>query len=288
MWLVRRVVPRIREREQRLLILEDMWKDLRSCKAFIVDKDETPKRERIELRHPHTALKRNPDRSFSMKCRVISDLRRVNLWLNKKVAFPAFAPSIAHIFDRILALKTRYPGIDVLLTKRDISGAFKRLPLHPDCARVFVRAFRATDHERRFSRSVGFFALPFGFLASPEYSALTTAPLQTNRRSFRLEETIRNDREAYVAFLYIDGGISVESNIRGRPAQRVQILESIARAILGYDCINEEKNEVEGACSEEAIILGFVGNTETCEIRVPDVKIQGGPSLSLRVSLEKG
>ena len=153
-------------RTRSLAILGNLWKDIRSRKAFVVGLDEAPNRERIECTHPNTVMKRNPDRPCIQRCRAISARRRVNLRINRCDTPPAYVPSVSQICERISAPETRYHGIGVLLAKRDISSAFGRSPAHPDCARVFVDAFGAADMGCRFSRCVGFLALPFGSLAS--------------------------------------------------------------------------------------------------------------------------
>ena len=57
--------------------------------------------------------------------------------------------------------------------------------------------------------------------------------------------------------------------------------EGVARSILGDDCHNAEKAELEGQRSLESLILGFILNTATFEISVPEVKIQGASDFIL-------
>ena len=133
------------DRTQSLATLENIWNDIRSLKAFASDLGESPKRERIEFIHSHTVMKRYPDMSSIQICRAISDLRRVHLRVNKCDTPTAYAPSASQIFGRILATKTRYREIYFLLSKRDISSAFGRIPARRDCARVFAHAVDATD-----------------------------------------------------------------------------------------------------------------------------------------------
>ena len=61
------------QRAHGLPILGHLWKNIRHCEYFVVDTEEIHKRNRIELSPPRNVLKRNPDRSFSQECRVISD-----------------------------------------------------------------------------------------------------------------------------------------------------------------------------------------------------------------------
>ena len=159
-----------RKRARSLPILKSLWKDIRTCKAFALDTDRIPAGERVEFSPTHTVLKRKPDRSFSEEFRTISDLRRINLWLDKKDTFPVWVPGIPLIIERIMMLKNRYTGMKIRIDKRDISQAFRRVAIHPDCSRIFAHSFLKDDTGSKYNCSVGFLSLPFGFLASPSFS----------------------------------------------------------------------------------------------------------------------
>ena len=75
-------------------------------------------------------------------------------------------------------------------------------------------------------------------------------------------------------FLYIDDGIFVETDLGPRANDCVYLWEKVARKILDEDCINEEKAREEGTWSIEALVLGFIINTETMQIRIPPVKVE--------------
>ena len=81
--------------------------------------------------------KYNPDRSVSSKGRVIWDARVVNELCHKEGHFPAAQPRYAEVVRLILWYKTRYPGIRVLLAKKDVSEAFKWLWVEQDDCRLF-------------------------------------------------------------------------------------------------------------------------------------------------------
>ncbi|OLP85660.1 hypothetical protein AK812_SmicGene33323 [Symbiodinium microadriaticum] len=69
--------------------------------------------------------KYNPDRSVSEKGRVIWDARVVNELCSKEDHFPAAQPKHAEVVRLIVWYQTRYPGVRILLAKKDISEAFK-------------------------------------------------------------------------------------------------------------------------------------------------------------------
>ena len=255
-------------------IVESLWKDIRLCKVLVVETEEVPVHERIEFCPTHTVLKRNPDRSWSTEFRTISDLRRVNAWLDKKDTFPVWVPGIADILKRIVSLKTTYPGFKILLAKRDISNAFKRVLIHPDVARVFMHQFEGKEIGIGKNFAVGFLALPFGFLASPSYFSLVTSTIQSIHKSRKPSDTVWNGAENYECFLYVDDAIFVEADLGSRPRDSLDCWVDIAQKVLGEDCINEEKVREEGSWETRALILGFLVDTELMTIEVPPVKVE--------------
>ena len=220
------------------MAIENTRRDIRGCTAFIVDRDEIPTHGRIEFSSTHTALKRNPDRPFGDECRAISDLRRVNLWLSKEDASPVFAPSLAGI---CVSLGIRYLGVDIHIAKRDISDAFRRAPVRPDCARAFVHSFDAVEVGGRSSFGIGFLALPFGFLASASYFDLATSPIQRTHQRRRHTEETWNGCGDFGDFLYIGDGIFAESANASRSTGCVHLWETRDRNVLGQECVNGEK-----------------------------------------------
>ena len=75
-------------------------------------------------------------------------------------------------------LRKKYPWFKILLAKRDISNAFKRVLIRPDVSRVFSHQFRGEDVGIARDFGVSFLDLPFGFLASPSYFCLVTSAIQ--------------------------------------------------------------------------------------------------------------
>lgn len=116
-----------RNSRKSLEIVQGLWKDVRAGEVFISDLAAIPDEGRLEWLPTHTVLKRNPDRTWSGEFRIISDLRRSNNWMSKNDTFPVLAPDIKHVIEWVATLRGKYPGFKVLLAKRDISNAFKRV-----------------------------------------------------------------------------------------------------------------------------------------------------------------
>ena len=82
--------------------------------------------------------KMNPDRSVSEKGRVIWDARPVNAHCHCSRHPPALQPRHDEVAKLILWWQLRYPGMDVLLAKKDVAEAFKWVPVRSSDARLFA------------------------------------------------------------------------------------------------------------------------------------------------------
>ena len=65
-----------------------------------------------------------PNRSLSTEARLVHDQRQVNGGTHKDLHPPASQPTHEQIARHILWLKARYPGIKVVLAKKDVAGGF--------------------------------------------------------------------------------------------------------------------------------------------------------------------
>ena len=93
--------------------------------------------------------KYNPDRSVSEKGRVIWDARIVNELCSKDDHFPAAQPKHAEVVRLIVWYQARYPGVRILLAKKDISEAFKWLWVTQEDCRLFGADLPGEDTEDR-------------------------------------------------------------------------------------------------------------------------------------------
>ena len=79
-----------------------------------------------------------PDRSIAPDKRVVHDQRGVNAFTEKTFHPPALQPKHAQVARLVLWIKRRLPGITVLLSKRDIAGAFRLLWVDPADVELFA------------------------------------------------------------------------------------------------------------------------------------------------------
>ncbi|CAE7258876.1 unnamed protein product, partial [Symbiodinium microadriaticum] len=119
-----------------------------------------------------TNLGRRFARSVSEKGRVIWDARVVNELCSKDDHSPAAQPKHAEVVRLIVWYQTRYPGVRILLAKKDISEAFKWLWVTQEDCRLFgadLPGEPTEDHRGAPPRPVTvlYLAMTFGWTGAP-------------------------------------------------------------------------------------------------------------------------
>ena len=105
-------------------VYKQIWKDVKKNRVLVVAQDNPALRGTVSS--PFEAVdKMMPDRSISAEKRIVHDQRGVNQFTDKVWHPPALQPTHDQIARRILWMQTRYPGVPVLLAKKDIAGAFR-------------------------------------------------------------------------------------------------------------------------------------------------------------------
>ena len=111
-----------------------------------------------------------------------------NLGIGTDDSPPIWLPGIKKITERIIRHERQYAGIPIKIRKRDITNAFKRVPLHPDYIAIFRRQFEAHSSGLRQGATVGQMALPFGFAAAPTIFAICAEAIQRVHRSLQARD----------------------------------------------------------------------------------------------------
>ena len=261
--------------EHTVAILESMWEDAKQLKAFISATTALTFGERIEYSPTTTAPKRLPDRTFSDKCRTVSDLRRINLGINTEDFPPIWLHAIKHIAERIIRKKRQYPGVPIKVCKRDISNAFKRAPLHPDYITIFCHQFAAQSIGVARDAAVGWLAFPSGFAASPAIFAMCTDAIQKVHRSGQAQDGSWSGWEAFWSEIFAGDAIFVEADIGNILNVTVSAWETARRGLFGMCSIDREKVDLEGAWGATGLILGFDIDTVEELITSPPPKVDG-------------
>ena len=119
-------------------IAKKLWNDIRAGIMVICESDVASGGDQVVSHSSSVAHKKMPDRALSVDYRIISDLRQINLGHHKEDFYPVEVVKLADMAKRILKLKRQYPSMLILMTKRDVASAFRRILLHPDLIHIFT------------------------------------------------------------------------------------------------------------------------------------------------------
>ncbi|CAE7545999.1 unnamed protein product [Symbiodinium sp. CCMP2592] len=224
--------------------------------------------------------KYNPDRSVSSKGRVIWDARVVNELCHKDDHFPAIQPRYAEVVRLVMWYKSRYPGVRVLLAKKDVSEAFKWLWVEQDDCRLFG-ADLPTEGATRDSRgdasrpvTVLYLAMTFGWTGAPgEFMAFAWA-IKLLHRACGPDRPEWHDSSSFRSLALMDDSVVIEPDLGLRPQLSVDALEEAIRQTLGPLAINAAKDVEEGTLTTRKLIWGLEFDTEAGTCRLPPLKVE--------------
>jgi len=281
-------------------VYKQIFKDVKKHRILVVKKGNEALGNTISS--PFEAVdKMLPDRSIAPDKRVVHDQRQVNMGTSKWWHPPALQPTHQQIARRVLWHKSRYPGVEVLICKRDIAGAFRLLWLAPQDAHLFAgdlpwRADMMAEEEQERTTcpetqegaemTVIYLVSSFGFSGSPgEWTAFGRATEEFHR-AHRPEHSRRDGRAGFCSKILVDDNILVEPMVGLRPWVSARCYDEGVRLMLGNDAVNAEKNQIEGVYKEEQTIWGLNINTRTEHASLPGRRIEKGAHLLAHPSFD--
>ena len=161
-------------------------------------------------------LQKDATNPAAAKVRYISDpMNEVNERLDNDRHSQRIIPRHQNVSRRAHYWKRRYPSIPVLISKRDVKGAFKLIP-------VGIRGLAYMGC--RFSHYIGMYlALFFGWRPSPANWGLISTLLMQYVAAFRPSNDRLGGPESFIAFEYVVDGDFVEPWRGLRPWQAANL-----------------------------------------------------------------
>ena len=213
--------------------VESLWSDVRHGCVMLCRTDVIKREERVEPTPTGMVVKKNPDRTISNKMRMISDLRRINLATSAKRMYPMMVLTIQRLCGKIERLKRAYPQVPIMMTKRDISRAFKWVRLHPDMSSILMHEFAKEDAGATSDFYDAFLVLPFGFVGSPGYFCMFTDVIQALHRSFPPADKSWSTEMIYEAEMFVGDAMFIEPSLGARLSESVRSWEWACMFLLG-------------------------------------------------------
>ncbi|CAE7671785.1 unnamed protein product [Symbiodinium sp. CCMP2592] len=194
--------------------------------------------------------------------------------------FPAIQPRYAEVVRLVMWYKSRYPGVRVLLAKKDVSEAFKWLWVEQDDCRLFG-ADLPTEGATRDSRgdasrpvTVLYLAMTFGWTGAPgEFMAFAWA-IKLLHRACGPDRPEWHDSSSFRSLALMDDSVVIEPDLGLRPQLSVDALEEAIRQTLGPLAINAAKDVEEGTLTTRKLIWGLEFDTEAGTCRLPPLKVE--------------
>ena len=265
--------PPVRTRQQAYASANDdptataseLWSDLVNGRLFLIS--DNSEQATGDLMESKLTFVTQPDitNPGCAKTRYISDPR---VAVNERVFGENHPACIVtrhqHVARRLMLCKRRYPGIPVLLSKRDVKSAFKLIPIA-----VFGLPYMGC----RFSSFICIYlALFFGWRPSPANWGVVATLLMQYIASHRPKGEKRDGPEGLLAFQYVDDGAFIDSWVSCRPWLAPAIWESSLSASLGTRAVNKEKRRAEGNADTSVLLWGIDVCTESETFTLPAAK----------------
>ena len=280
-------------------VYKQIWKDVKKNRVLVVAQDNPALAGTISS--PFEAVdKMMPDRSVSEEKRIVHDQRGVNHFTDKGWHPPALQPTHDQIARRILWMQTRYPGVPVLMAKKDIAGAFRLLWVSPMDTPLFAGdlpwkpEFMVKSDEDGGEKAEGkamtvvYLVSSFGFSGSPGEWTPWGRATEEYHRAHKPAEPRRDGAAGFDCKILVDDAILVEAAVGLRPWASASCYEKGVRLMLGEAAVNEEKDAIEGTFKQEQVIWGLVMNTATNTVALPERRILKGAHLLTEPEFEAG
>ena len=270
-------------------VFKQIAKDVKKHRALVVDGCLPELGSTISS--PFEAVdKMLPDRTISEEKRVVHDQRTVNAGTSKFWHPPALQPLHAQIARRILWCKVRAPGLPVLMSKKDIAGAFRLLWVAPEDVELFAGDLpwspqQAFGHEPRGEKPVKeditiiYLVSSFGFSGSPGEWTMWGRGTEEYHRAFKPSCPRRDMSFGFDAKVLVDDCVLVEPWVGLRPWVSSEVFETGVRQMLGDKAVNKEKDAIEGNFHTSQTVWGVIMETDTEKAALPERRVQKGAVL---------
>ena len=281
--------PHPRARANMNQVYEQLMKDVAKHRVLVVDSAHAGLQHTISS--PFEAVpKMLPNRTLSKEVRLVHDQRMVNQGTDKTLHPPAVQPMHRQIMRRILWLKTRFPGVDVLMAKKDVAGAFRLLWVDPRDVELFGGDVGWKPEEMGVDRQCGqegdptgmtmlYLVSSFGFSGSPgEWNVWGRATEELHRQHHPACAR-RDGRINFDGKILVDDMVLMEPVLGLRPWISSEVYEDGVVQLLGRKAVNAVKDAEEGQFAPSQLVWGVKIDAEKEKMSLPEARVAKGAHL---------
>ena len=266
-------------------LYRQIWKDVAKQRVLVVPSAH----ELLQgvVASPFDAVdKMLPDRTIAADKRVVHDQRGVNALTDKEWHPPAVQPKHVQIARLVLWHKCQCPGVEVLLSKKDIAGAFRLLWLDPRDVALFAGELPWLPSEMEGGEQVDggditviYLVSSFGFSGSPGEWSVWGRATEDFLTSHRPANPRRDLSATFTSRILVDDNVLVEPYVGLRPWVAAEVYEKGVKTMLGNNAVNAEKDNVEGPFRTFQTVWGLVMETSEESVHLPEKRIMKGAVL---------
>ena len=288
-----RVPSRLHPRARNNLdqVYSQIMKDVKKHRVLLVT-DRHPKLSSTVSSPFEAVPKMLPNRSLSTEMRLVHDQRRVNQGTDKTLHPPASQPLHEQVVRRILWLKTRYPGVRVLLAKKDVAGAFRLLWVDPRDVELFggdlpwQPEFMGPIDDKVLEALKGkpgltvlYLVSSFGFSGSPGEWGVWGRATEELHRGHRPQDGRRDGEVHFCGKILVDDMVLIEPEMGLRPWISSEVYEWGVVKLLGSKAINKAKDAEEGQFESSQTIWGVTIDANEEVMSLPEARVLKGAYL---------
>eukprot|EP00438_Fugacium_kawagutii_P034289 Skav220346 [mRNA] locus=scaffold2224:194593:200853:+ [translate_table: standard] len=255
---------------------QQLWKDASRGRVLLCFDDGGDELKGVVSVAMARVPKMLPDRTVSSKGRVIWDAKPINEFCDKSRHPPALQPKHDEVARLIVWWQTRHPKTPILISKKDVSDAFKWVPVRCEDTRLFAADLPGGEFGAPGkSITVLYNSLTFGWTGAPGEYMLFAWLIKSGHGMFKPPDAAWNDTVPFQSLVLMDDAVLIEPKIGLRPWASVQTMEVCTKKALGDGAINAAKDEVEGAALEtRKLIWGLLYDTERNTRALPPQKLE--------------
>ena len=271
-------------------VYRQLMKDVALHRVLVIDADHPCLQHTVSS--PFEAVpKMLPNRTLSTDVRVVHDQRRINAGTHKELHPPAIQPTHQQIVRRILWLKARYPGVDVVMAKKDVAGAFRLLWVDPKDVEIFGGEVpwnpslmgSCTQEEKKKTDpknlTMLYLVSSFGFSGSPGEWNMWGRATEEVHRAHCPSEARRDGAVHFDGKILVDDMVLVEPVLGLRPWVSSEVYEGAVTKLLGEKAVNAIKDAEEGTFGPTQIVWGLSIDAKQEKMSLPESRILKGAYL---------
>ena len=218
--------------------------------------------------------KRNPDRTLSEKGRLIADARLVNQHCAKEDHPPALQPRHSEMARLLVWWQTRWPGIPIYLSKKDVAEAFRWLRVQDDDCRLFACDLPGNVWGLPNPITALYLSLTFGWRGAPGCYMIYAWVIREAHAHHRPSDPQWEDEVNFHSLTLMDDQVLVEPDLGLRRWKSLAAAEEATLRTLGPEAINFEKDLEEGQMESTKLIWGLHYDAASGTRSLPRVKLE--------------